>query len=737
LPAGGAAGGAFYKVQDGFADTSGLRHNFRIVMAESDRQFLFLNTNRMSNDLFAVTVIEDESTVYYDVGLRLKASASGRYGAGGYGFNISFQPDALFRGVHSTVAIERTNPSRELFSKHMINRAGGGYWSFYDDVAHIITPTAGDRGLGLLALARHTSTFFDDLFPDAGESGTLFNHELLYNPDGTTGGPEGLKIGNPYDLADRGTGREPYRWGFQIRSDRARDDYSQMVALNQSMSLTGAALQAALDPLIDVDQWMRTFALASLTATPDTYGRVWEHNIRYYVRPTDGKIIVFPWDLDGAFSLATNASVTPTSNNIVKLFSLPTYRRLFDGHLNDMIQTTFNSTYASPWAASYGALTGLSFAAYTSHISSRGTYALGTLPAPVGFQITTNGGSNFSVAASNAELVGNGWIDVFGIQVNGIAVPVEWTDADSWSIRVPLAIGVNPLTITAFNNRGTEVGSDTITVTNTSTIDLADASNTIISELHYHPADPIPLEVAEGYTDADLFEFVEITNTHPSSYIDLTNVSFEDGVEFDFPPGITLAPGAQIVVVANQAAFEFRYGSGTAIIAGVYIGNFRNSGEHVRLEAANDAVIADFTYGDGIPWPAAADGSGYSLVFGGSDPTEALDWRSSTMLGGNPGSSDSVAYGGGDLLAYGLAADPMAAKVGADWMLDVRINLAADEVLVLAQFSTDLVNWSTATSADLISRTNHGDGTATLSFLAPFAASVAAEQYARVLVEAR
>jgi hypothetical protein len=80
-----------------------------------------------------------------------------------------------------------------------MNRAGGGYWSFYDDVAHIITPTSSDRGPGLLSMARHTETFFDGLFPDADDPGTLFNQELLYNPTGTTGGPEGLKVGNPYN----------------------------------------------------------------------------------------------------------------------------------------------------------------------------------------------------------------------------------------------------------------------------------------------------------------------------------------------------------------------------------------------------------------------------------------------------------------------------------------------------------------------------------------------------------
>ena len=165
----------------------------------------------MSNDRFPVTVIEDETKVYYDVGLRLKASGFGRNQSGHYGFNIRFQPDHRFRGVHQSISVERSPNLKEILAKHLMNRAGGSYASFYDDVAHIITPTTGDRGVGLLSMTRHTGTFFDGLFPDAEDTGTLFNHELLYNPSGTTGGPEGLKIGFPYnhnggryDLEDRG-----------------------------------------------------------------------------------------------------------------------------------------------------------------------------------------------------------------------------------------------------------------------------------------------------------------------------------------------------------------------------------------------------------------------------------------------------------------------------------------------------------------------------------------------------
>jgi len=740
-PSAGSGGGAFFKVQDGLADNSGVRHNFRIVMSNRDRSFLFTNTNRLSNDRFPVTVIEDEEKVYYNVGLRLKASAFGRFNSEHYGFNIRFQPDRLFRGVHETVSVERSPNLKEILAKHLMNRAGGTSASFYDDVAHIITPTTGDRGIGLLSMARHTGTFFDGLFPDAEETGTLFNHELLYNPNGTNGGPEGLKIGNPYnhtggryDLEDRGLDKEPYRWGFQIRSARGRDDYRQLVALNQAMELNGTALQTALDDLIDVDQWMRTFAMMSLNGTDDIYSRIWEHNFRYYVRPTDQKIIIFQWDLDRSFQLGTTSSVTPDRNSVTKLFAIPPYRRLFDGHLNDLIETTFNSTYTNSWASHFSTLTGNGLTGLPGYISGRATFTEGSLPSEIPFVITTNGGNDFSEGDSAVDLAGNGWIDVFRIDVDGIPRPVTWIDTDSWLITVPISIGPNPLTVKAYNNQGLEVGSDSITVTNTSTITLANADNTIIRELHYHPAGPTASEIAAGFADRNAFEFIEILNVSDATDIDLSGTRFTDGVDFTFPQGITLAPGDRLIIVANQAAFEFRYGSGLATIAGEFLGQLKNSGEHVRFEATDSSTIADFTYGDNNPWPESADGSGYSLVFSGSDPDSPLHWRTSADLGGTPGSDDGQFFTGtaDQLVPYALRGTTTPIIIGDAFQVSFLRNLVSDDALVIAEYSTNLVNWTPLTFADLQSRINQGDGTTKMTYQTPLPLSAEPRQFVRL-----
>jgi hypothetical protein len=402
------------------------------------------------------------------------------------------------------------------------------------------------------------------------------------------------------------------------------------------------------------------------------------------------------------------------------------------------VETTFNNSYASSWASHLGSVTGSSAGGYLSFVNSRASFAMSQLPASIPFTITTSGGAGFSVPATSTVLRGNGWIDVANIEVNGQPTALNWIDDTTWEITVLLSSGPNALALSAVNHQGGEVGTDAITVTNTGTTELADSTNTIISELHYHPADPSSVEINAGFIDADLFEFVEITNTGENT-IDLSSVRFTDGMLFGFPKGTTLAAGSRLIAVANQAAFKFRYGAATATIVGDYAGNLRNSGEHIRLEAADASAIADFTYGDDFPWPESADGPGYSMILAGGDPTIPLNWRPSTALGGNPGSSDTIAFSGTstDILSYALASDLVVGITADAFILTLDQILAADDAEIIVEYSMDMLTWTVAPGIDLISRDNNGDGTATLSYQAPLPLGTAPFHFARVRIALR
>jgi hypothetical protein len=183
----------------------------------------------------------------------------------------------------------------------------------------------------------------------------------------------------------------------------------------------------------------------------------------------------------------------------------------------------------------------------------------------------------------------------------------------------------------------------------------------VLSEIMYHPAAPTAAEVALGFTEDD-FEYIELTNTAATT-VDLTDVRFTKGIDFDFPAGTQIAPGARLLVVRHPAAFEKRYGPGKPIAGSFPNDQLRNSGEEVKLSYGAGTEIRSLTYLDVAPWPTAADGHGPSLqlVAPESRPDHALpqNWTASLAPTGSPGGPDSATITFADwAAAFGLPSDP-------------------------------------------------------------------------------
>ena len=312
-------------------------HNFRIVMTPADTSLLHLPTNVMSNDRLGATVIYNEQEVFYNVGVRLKGSNAGPHNAAYLGFNVEFDPMQLFRGVHDSVAIDRSGRSSstpltqdEILIKHIGNHAGDIPY-MYDDLVRVIAPDPRHTRTALLMMARYNDVFLDSQFEN-GSDGTVFRMDISYVPNGTTNGnPESLKVPYPYshpmptrDLQDLGDDKEAYRSHLLIRNNRAADDYSTIIQAGKVLSLSGAALDAAVWDVIDVDEWARVFALQSLTGAADVYTRgSLHHNINFYVRPSDNRVLALPWDWDFAFTASTSDALIGSSGRAGRLLTRP------------------------------------------------------------------------------------------------------------------------------------------------------------------------------------------------------------------------------------------------------------------------------------------------------------------------------------------------------------------------------------------------------------------------------
>ena len=271
----------------------------------------------------------------------------------------------------------------------------------YDDLVRFIAPLNQHTGAGLLLMSKYGDEFLDTQYLE-GSQGKEFKMELIYYPRQTTdGNPQSRKLPQPdgvigTDLQNRGSDKEAYRWYFLIENHRDLDDYTPLITLAKTFSLTGSALDSQSGQLMDVDEWMRAFAMKTLSGDVDTYSQGFPHNLIIYFRPEDTKALAFLWDMDYSWTRAVNAPLYGDAN-IAKIISLPNNRRLFYTHLNDLINTSFNTTYLAPWTAHYGSLVGQDFSGVLNYIGQRANYARGQFPAQVPFAITTNGGQDFLV----------------------------------------------------------------------------------------------------------------------------------------------------------------------------------------------------------------------------------------------------------------------------------------------------------------------------------------------------
>jgi len=174
----------------------------------------------------------------------------------------------------------------------------------------------------------------------------------------------------------------------------------------------------------------------------------------------------------------------------------------------------------------------------------------------------------------------------------------------------------------------------------------AAAGNLAVTELNYHPPLPTTEELfADPTLTSSSFQFIELKNIG-TQWIDLNDVRFTNGIAFDFTTGSSvrwLDPGQYVVLAANTAGFEARYGTGITV-AGTFALNLDNAGERVTLTARSGADIVNFTYSDSQPWPGRADGLGSTLeiIDPAGDAALSESWRASYKYLGTPGAAGVV-----------------------------------------------------------------------------------------------
>lgn len=794
FPADGPASRAMMQWQDGKAiiqtPSRARPHNVRILMTGADAANLYRLDNVMSNGSLPCTVIYDEQEIHYRASARLKSSEHGRFNESRVGFNLQFAGDELFLGVHAAVSVDRSGGTsagqREILIKTVTN-AAGGINAPEDDLIRVIAPVATGvtpgtgwnyNGTTLTGPAILSKTRFDDTYLDGqwdnGSDGPIFKYERVYvltqtmNPvtrvTDSSIVPENPKIPQdstgPPGVAVRslGTDKETYRWYWLIENARNNDDYQKIINVAGAIGQTSgsAAFKTQTEQFLDVDALLRAHVPAILYGVVDNYLTASaQHNVLFYF-PPGGKCVIFPWDLD--FLNQGNATASLTSGqDLGKFITDPANRRLYYGHMLDILNRSFNDAFMTRWATHYSTFGTDDMTASLTYLRSRATFARSVVtgtngqiaPVPNTAFIRTSAAS-MSVTTPFATITGDGWIDIAFIRLGGSPEPlaVTWTDDNSWSLQLPLFKGTRTYPLEAVRRDGTPAGTATVTVTSTGGIVPAAADNLVFSKIHYHPADPTAAETTAGYTTADDFEYLELQNISPDT-VELRNCRFDSGLTYTFGVSTQIPPGGRLILPRRTAAFALRHpGVPTApqyFIADDPAGNrLSDGGEMLGLLSAAGPDVKRFSYDDAAPWPTAADGGGSSLTLispiANPDHSDPLSWKASSSAGGSPGSLDGMVFSGDpnadsdmdglpDLVefAIGTGSPPFASFTGLPaspliWFTVDRDTTA--QISTTVQISTDPAapsGWTAAPAGSLVSRTPVLDTVERLVFAIPTA----------------
>ena len=607
FPAKGPASRALIPWNDGQATGgSAAANRLRITMLTADTNFLHDVTQVMSDDELGATVIYRESEIYYDVGVRLKGSERGRSDSLRVGWHLRFAPHDAFLGAHNTIAIDRSGAGSQFSQKeilviHSLNRAGNIPGS-YDDLIRVIAPRSTHTGSAMLQKARFSDEFLDNQWEN-GADGPMFEYELIYYPTTTnrpTSDPtwtEGLKLPQPDNVAGVGvnslgpaTNKELYRWHYLQKNRRQADDYSKIIAAVTAMGLSqGSQFYTETRAKLDVDQWLRAFAIQFLFGIGDSYGTGGQHNATFYVRPGDGKTLYFPKDMDFTFSQSSSSGIS--AGDLDKLIGDPGNRRAYYGHLRDIISRSFNSAYLTPWAQHYQTyLGGENLTQWMSYIDQRVASVQSQInsavpPPAAGFVVTTNGGQPITTASSFVTLQGSGWVDIREIRLAGSSQPlaVTWITTTSWRVNIPVASGTQTVTLDAVGFNGAVLGTTNITVTSTATPTWAALR---INE--WLAANKSFRDPADG--DAD--DWIEIYNPTATA-VSLESWRLSDGAEtYVLPAGVSVAAGGYLLIWADD---EMIQNSGTGQIHVPF--KLSADGESITLQAPDGTRVDHVSFG--------------------------------------------------------------------------------------------------------------------------------------------
>ena len=438
-----------------------------------------------------------------------------------------------------------------------------------------------------------------------------------------------------------------------VGSGENPNDFSDLFkAVDALNSTVTDVYNQAVPEIINVEQWMRVGALEHIVGNWDSYGYRRGKNMFAY-KPSRGRFELLMWDID--FDLGSGGDGTGqdifdiTEPVLARLYGNPVFRRTYLRIMQEAVDGPLRAENFGPTidAKSKALLDNgaqpSSVSGIKQFVAARRDFLISVIPKT---NFVVYGPSVIQTNVNSITLTGAAPVSVEFITVNGIRYPLTWTTSAKpifWSLRLPLAAGVNDLTVQAFDKNGHAIVGATKQLQVVFNGQVQDpVSALVFSEISYSPVDP----------DAG---YIEIYNRSTTTTFELTGWRLS-GVGFDFPSGISIAPGQYRVVAKDIFGFGTKFGFSVPVI-GQFIGNLDPQGETITLlrpssDPSGYSIVDRVRYDAAAPWVSTpvTDGAALQLLDASQDNSRVSNWSDDgdgwrfVSLTGNAGGSNLFVY---------------------------------------------------------------------------------------------
>ena len=432
-----------------------------------------------------------------------------------------------------------------------------------------------------------------------------------------------------------------YRWNYWMRqSPDSASNYTNVLALVDAANLPpGPAYTAAMESLVDTDEFMRMAALEHATGDWDSFTTQNQWNM-YSYKPVNGRWNLLKWDWN--ITLGNSGSWGPGAANLftvsgsdpimARFQGYPPFKRLYLRALEEIATVAMETTNVGP-------VLDAKFAAFRANglpstfgvadpgssglkqwISTMRQSILSTLNsqgvASVPFALTSP--TNVVTADPTTTLIGTAPLVVRDLLVNGVTARVTWTTTKSWSVVVDLPRQTNRFTLTAVDNHGAPVPLDSLQAVAVNTSAPLDSPAPVrINEWMASNKKTVMNPASQGYDD--WFELYNPNRTAEDLGGFFLTTDPGNPTLYQVPSGITVPAGGFLLVWADGGLSSQKDGTNHFLHAGFKL---KKSGSTIALLDARTNVTDVISFG-----PQTADVSmgrfpdGSDLVYPLSTPT--------------------------------------------------------------------------------------------------------------------